>query len=378
MKIEQRIGRVDRIGQKKDVIVINFVLNDTIEEYVRMVIESKLQLIKEQFGDDKLNDILSTLDEEFSFDKLYIKYLVGGKRDEDKLQEISDEIYDKAKEILEKDDMLVPFSDQSLLQEFDIEDINQITRKIKSFTNLFLESRGMELTEYKDKEGLYYFRNDFRTEKLPNYYSKIIFEQSKSLDIENADLFSLRHPFINEALANSRIDGQVSSFTIDNTKFSGKEGILFNWLFKVSNNFNINRNYVLPIFIEENGRFNRRISEYLKKIDDYDLVNNELKSDLDLDSLYELALKSANEIAENVFWELERELQDKIQEDQDKIRKYYQQKARAIEQVKIDNIRLGKQKELKKEKSERMIELKKQSRIFPEIECFQVARIRLD
>ena len=378
MKIEQRIGRVDRIGQKKDVIVINFVLNDTIEEYVRMVIESKLQLIKEQFGDDKLNDILSTLDEEFSFDKLYIKYLVGGKRDEDKLQEISDEIYDKAKEILEKDDMLVPFSDQSLLQEFDIEDINQITRKIKSFTNLFLESRGMELTEYKDKEGLYYFRNDFRTEKLPNYYSKIIFEQSKSLDIENADLFSLRHPFINEALANSRIDGQVSSFTIDNTKFSGKEGILFNWLFKVSNNFNINRNYVLPIFIEENGRFNRRISEYLKKIDDYDLVNNELKSDLDLDSLYELALKSANEIAENVFWELERELQEKIQEDQDKIRKYYQQKARAIEQVKIDNIRLGKQKELKKEKSERMIELKKQSRIFPEIECFQVARIRLD
>ena len=89
MKIEQRIGRVDRIGQEKDVIVINFVLSDTIEEYVRMVIESKPELIKEQFGDDKLHDILSTLDEEFSFDKLYIKYLVGGKRDEKELQEIS-------------------------------------------------------------------------------------------------------------------------------------------------------------------------------------------------------------------------------------------------------------------------------------------------
>lgn len=378
MKIEQRIGRVDRIGQGKDVIVINFVLNDTIEEYVRMVIESKLELIKEQFGDDKLHDILSTLDEEFSFDKLYIKYLVGGKRDEKELQEISDEIYDKAKEILEKDDMLVPFSDQSLLHEFDIEDINRINRKIKSFTNLFLESRDIELTEYKDKEGLYYFRNDFRTEKLPNYYSKIIFEQSKSLDMEDADLFSLRHPFVNEALLNTRINGQVSSFVIKNSKFTGKKGLLFNWLFTVSNNFNINRKYVIPIFIEDNGKFNRRISEYLLKLDDYKLVDENSELYANIDSLRDIALKYANETAENVFWELERELQDKIHEDQDKIRKYYHQKARAIEQIKIDNIRIGKQKELKKEKTERMVELKKQSSLFPEIKSLQIAIVKFE
>ena len=248
MKIEQRIGRVDRIGQNKDVIVVNFVLKDTIEEYVRMVIEGKLQLIKEQFGDDKLHDILSTLDEEFSFDKLYIKYLVGGKRDENNLQEISNEMFDKAKEILEKEDMLIPFSDKSMLQEFDIEDINRVTRKIQSFTNLFLENKGIDLTEYKDKKGIYYFRNDFKLEKLPNYYSKIIFEQSRSLDIEDADLFSIKHPFITEALQSSRINGQVSSFIINNTKFNGKEGLIFNWLFTVSNNFNINRKYVIPTF----------------------------------------------------------------------------------------------------------------------------------
>jgi SNF2 family DNA or RNA helicase len=378
MKLEQRIGRVDRIGQDKDVIVINFVLSDTIEEYVRMVIESKLELIKEQFGDDKLNDILSTLDEEFSFDKIYIKYLVGGKKDDEQLQEISDEIYDKAKEILEKDDVLVPFSDQSLLQKFDIEDINRITRKIKSFTNLFLESHGMELTEYKDNEGLYYFRNDFRTEKLPNYYSKIIFEQSRSLNIEDADLFSLKHPFINEALLNSRITGQISSFRIDDTKFSGKRGLLFNWFFTVSNNFNVNRRYVIPIFIEDTGRFNRRISEYLIKLDEFDLIDEKINYDVNAELLHDTALKSANEMAESIFWELERELNEKIQEDQEKIRKYYYQKAKAIEQIKIENIRIGKQKELKKEKTERMIELKKQSRLFPEMECFQICIIQFN
>lgn len=378
MKLEQRIGRVDRIGQEKDVIVINFVLSDTIEEYVRMVIENKLELIKEQFGDDKLNDILSTLDEEFSFDKLYIKYLVGGKKDDDQLQEISDEIYDKAKEILEKDDILVPFSDQSLLQQFDIEDINRITRKIKVFTNLFLDNRGMELNAYKDKDGIYYFRNDFKTDKLPNYYSKIIFEQSKSLNIEDADLFSLRHPFINEALNDSRINGQTSYLTIQDTKFSGKKGLLFNWLFTVSNNFNVNRKYVIPIFIEDNGKFNRRISEYFNKIDELDIVNENIDFNLNGDLLNETALKSANNMAESIFWELKQELLVKINEDQEKIRKYYNQKAKAIEQIKIENIRLAKQKELKKEKTKRMIELKKQSRLFPEIKCFQVSMIRFN
>ena len=42
MKIEQRIGRLDRIGQKKDVLVFNFVLQDTVEERVRDVLEEKL------------------------------------------------------------------------------------------------------------------------------------------------------------------------------------------------------------------------------------------------------------------------------------------------------------------------------------------------
>src|SRR5690606_10907377 len=38
MKIEQRIGRVDRIGQTKDVYVYNFVLADSIERRVQQVL----------------------------------------------------------------------------------------------------------------------------------------------------------------------------------------------------------------------------------------------------------------------------------------------------------------------------------------------------
>jgi len=55
--------------------------------------------------------------------------------------------------------------------------------------------------------------------------------------------------------------------------------------------------------------------------------------------------------------------------------KYYKQKAKAIAQIKIDNIQLSKQKELHREKNKKNIELKKQSQLFPEINCFQIAQI---
>jgi len=74
-----------------------------------------------------------------------------------------------------------------------------------------------------------------------------------------------------------------------------------NWLFTVSNNFNVNRKYVIPIFIDEDGRFNRRISEYLIKIDELDIVDENTNYDVNVDLLNDTAHKSANEISENVF-----------------------------------------------------------------------------
>ncbi|GAJ10104.1 unnamed protein product, partial [marine sediment metagenome] len=53
MRLEQRIGRVDRIGQKHVVRALNFLLQDTVEYRIREVIEQKLAVIHEEFGIDK-------------------------------------------------------------------------------------------------------------------------------------------------------------------------------------------------------------------------------------------------------------------------------------------------------------------------------------
>ena len=60
MRLEQRIGRVDRIGQPKIVRAINFVFEDSVEFRVREVLEQKLAVIFSEFGIDKTGDVLDS------------------------------------------------------------------------------------------------------------------------------------------------------------------------------------------------------------------------------------------------------------------------------------------------------------------------------
>ena len=72
MKVEQRIGRVDRIGQHHVVRAINFVLQDTVEHRVRQVLEEKLEIIAQEFGVDKASDVMDSVETEPIFDELFV------------------------------------------------------------------------------------------------------------------------------------------------------------------------------------------------------------------------------------------------------------------------------------------------------------------
>lgn len=72
MRVEQRIGRVDRIGQPHVVRAINFVLDDTVEHRVREVLEEKLAVIAEEFGVDKAADVMDSVEAEPLFDELFV------------------------------------------------------------------------------------------------------------------------------------------------------------------------------------------------------------------------------------------------------------------------------------------------------------------
>lgn len=51
MRVEQRIGRIHRLGQTNDVTVINLCSRNTIEEYVTDLLEKKLAMFRDVIGD---------------------------------------------------------------------------------------------------------------------------------------------------------------------------------------------------------------------------------------------------------------------------------------------------------------------------------------
>src|SRR5215813_176078 len=99
MKLEQRIGRVDRIGQKHIVRALSFALEDTVELRVREVLEEKLRRILEEFGVDKLADVLDSEEGGVPFEELFAQAIVAPKDAERRAAELSDEIRHQAGEM---------------------------------------------------------------------------------------------------------------------------------------------------------------------------------------------------------------------------------------------------------------------------------------
>jgi hypothetical protein len=66
MQIEQRLGRLHRIGQQHDVVVSNLVARGTIEEHVLRVLEAKINLFELVVGE--LDLILGRIDDDFDLE----------------------------------------------------------------------------------------------------------------------------------------------------------------------------------------------------------------------------------------------------------------------------------------------------------------------
>tara|TARA_R100000005_G_scaffold18672_2_gene7888 strand:+ start:40451 stop:43276 length:2826 start_codon:yes stop_codon:yes gene_type:complete len=94
MRLEQRIGRVDRIGQPHVVRAINFVLDDTVEHRVREVLEHKLEVIAQEFGVDKASDVMDSVEVEPIFDELF----VHGLQDPESIDKECDAVIDQVRE----------------------------------------------------------------------------------------------------------------------------------------------------------------------------------------------------------------------------------------------------------------------------------------
>ena len=89
MRIEQRIGRLSRIGQSRDVHVFNLVSAGTLEAALLHLLEAKINMFELVIGEIEM--ILGNLDEEREFEDILID-LWTQSEDDDQFHRRMDEL----------------------------------------------------------------------------------------------------------------------------------------------------------------------------------------------------------------------------------------------------------------------------------------------
>lgn len=114
MKVEQRIGRIHRIGQKRKVYVFNMALKDTIEEYVLDRLYHKIDLFQQTVGE--LSTILTRL--------------------EDEGRSFEDEIFERLVDADSEVDLENDFDEMAI----DLEEQKDLSQKVEQFNSGVFES----------------------------------------------------------------------------------------------------------------------------------------------------------------------------------------------------------------------------------------------
>lgn len=374
MRLEQRIGRIDRIGQEHDVKIINFQLADTVEQRVRDVIETKLETIKMEFndGEDKLADILSTLQDEFSFEKIYIDAVRKKAASAQQLNEIAEQMYTRAKEIIDSGDLALPFSDidTSSISKHELE---KDTEMVKNLVESYLHAHDRELEQYKTKDHVYYFDDPLTQKQVKN----VIFDQKTSIEHEDYELLTFTHPYIAEllnGLEDALKDVTTTRVTVHEEKFSGVKGFLFNYALIITNNIDGPKKYSIPVFIDNNNRHNNRISQYFtdaSNLKTSELIAGELN--LSIDETIVNAQLIRDQKAESIFLEHKNDQEELLKEIEEKMKKYFLDKEESIKRIAVDNIRSSRLLDLEQEKQKQHQEMHQRRSFIPSIKCEQIA-----
>jgi len=81
MRIEQRIGRLHRIGQNRDVFIFNLSVRETLEDHILHILENKINMFEMVIGE--IEPLLGYLGEEREFEDIVMEIWMGSRNYEE-------------------------------------------------------------------------------------------------------------------------------------------------------------------------------------------------------------------------------------------------------------------------------------------------------
>ncbi|MFW9785289.1 MAG: helicase-related protein, partial [Candidatus Heimdallarchaeota archaeon] len=365
MKLEQRIGRLDRIGQEsREIFIYNFYMEGTVETDVVYALIKRINLFEESIG--ILEPIIGRIEKDL---KNVIFAEDDGKRRK-QLNEfyrtLDDEIK-KAKEIeMQLDDLMIDkksFQMEGLISSLasciDVKlTHNELFLLMNYFFNLSNNKYGFLnplngsvensgeidkfITMIKINEIL---RNDYKYQFLDEY--KGTFNLDFAKEREEFDFFALGHPLVNSVIAYCRDDAFSGSFTILNLKRSALSQDLnqelkdlnefYLFIFTVKFQGFIIENQILPVILNRDGNEQANLKNFVLNIENYNRIFD-FTEDNDFIKFFTEPFEKYQEKAKNIvksktsIWKKEiKQLNDKIfASERDKKKKIYKYNRRAL------------------------------------------------
>ena len=335
MKIEQRCGRVDRIGQQRDVHIYNFIVGETVENRVREVLEEKLSVILKEMGVDKYSDVLDSEVAECDFTDVYMRSIGHASQVEKNLYPVEAEMK------------------------------QQLTNAQK-YKDVIREEK--DLTKLVGTESNFDVDSALRT--MLTYY-----ECWQGHDPRLIDRISIADEEITQHLKTELVQDRTAplmSIQIDN--FPNEEGYFMLWELSISEKESGKR--ILPIFVNS-AMLLRPMAG--KRIMDVFLDGN---SKLRVSSapnvgaeIYSKLEKSCMDFAYDTFVELK---EKQMQQNEESFKKYMyalELRQEAAEHIGIENIRRSRLQKLQKEKANIEAQHRKGSQVYPDFRLIMMARL---
>jgi len=259
-RIDQRIGRLHRYGQKRDVKVHNLFVSNTREGQILGRLFQKIRIIERELG-SKISDIVGIVLEGVKLDEIIMNALA-----ENKPSEVTSKDIEKAIEDRKYAYKKIESSFLMNLRKFDLEgtlrvieeskDRSASERDIENFIRAFFELRGGRIEPTRKKEVYrVYPSKDILTREVKEKYETITFskECAKTLGSEQTEFLAFGHPLL-EAIIDHASDktwtfgGRVAVKVLKNIK---NPGLLFNFIMKfMDGTGRLLSEEILPLFID--------------------------------------------------------------------------------------------------------------------------------
>lgn len=368
MRLEQRIGRVDRIGQKHPVTALNFLLEETIEYRVQEVLEEKLQVILEEFGVDKTGDVLDSAFAQALFDDLYTSVILDPASLEEKATAVLQQVQEQARSgfestrLLGTAEPLDPALAQQALQ-------SPVPHWTEQMVLAYLKANGGRAEKVGDTWNLIWPDGQIEQNIVFTSQSAQQSPSSRLLTLESPNLRKLVHrlpPFV---------PGQAVPTVKLRTLPAELSGEWSLWRVTLAGSMKRLQD-IFPLFISQDGRVFLptawAVWEHLLA-GEIDLLGS--LSETESQAVYQRSQEAAVKQGQQVFDQLLQSYRAELENERKKWEYTYTARRKAIERVGLQTVHDHRLKALESENQARLQDLGRDEAVLPELVCLLLLRV---